>query len=93
MRPRLIISILALTLLCGQISPVPAQVPGVGTITIKGVLLIIKGDVYTMQDLSGRFVRFHVNKNTQRERLIVPGEHIEVQLSPDNRAVSIKPAQ
>jgi hypothetical protein len=61
--------------------------------TIRGVLTIIKGDVYTMQDLSGRFVQFRVDKNTQRERMVVPGERIEVQLSPDHRAVSIKPSQ
>jgi len=70
-----------------------AQVPGAGTTTIKGVLTIIKGDVYTMQDLSGRFVQFRVDKNTQRERLVVPGERIEVQLSPYRLALSIKPAQ
>jgi hypothetical protein len=70
-----------------------AQTPGVSTMTIRGVLTIIKGDVYTMQDLSGRFVQFRVDKNTQRERMVVPGERIEVQLSPDHRAVSIKPSQ
>jgi hypothetical protein len=46
-----------------------------------------------MQDLSGRFVQFRVDKNTQRERLVVPGERIEVQLSPDRRALTIKPTQ
>lgn len=70
-----------------------AQVPGVGATTIKGVLTIIKGDVYTMQDLSGRFVQFRVDKNTQRDRPVVPGERIEVQLSSDRLALSIKPVQ
>ena len=38
-------------------------------------------------------VQFRVDKNTQRERVIVPGERIEAQLSSDHRAFSIKPAQ
>jgi len=29
--------------------------------------------VYLMQDLSGRFVQAFVDKNTQRERLVVSG--------------------
>lgn len=60
---------------------------------IKGVLTSIKGDEYLMQDLAGRFVQFRVDKNTQGERVVMPGERIEVQLSPDRRARSIKPLQ
>lgn len=61
--------------------------------TLKGILVSIKGDVYMMQDLSGRFVQFRMDQKTQRERLVVPGERVEVQLSPDHRAIAIKPAQ
>jgi hypothetical protein len=84
---------MALALFCSGVTYGLAQGPGAGTTTLKGVLTIIKGDVYTMQDLSGRFVQFRVDKNTQRERLVVPGERIEVQLSPDHRALTIKPTQ
>lgn len=42
--------------------------------TMKGDLLSIKGDVYVIKDISGRLVYFHVDKNTKRERLLVPGE-------------------
>ena len=45
--------------------------------TIKGDLLSIKGDVYSVKDISGRLVYLHVDKNTKRERLLVPGEKIE----------------
>jgi hypothetical protein len=85
--------LIVVTLLCSAILPGYAQVPGVGTTTIKGVLTNIKGDVYMMQDLFGRFVQFRVDKDTQRERLVVPGERIEVQLSSDHRAIAIKPTQ
>lgn len=85
--------VIALALLCSGIAPGYAQEPGSGTTTIKGVLTSIKGDVDLMQDLAGRFVQFRVGKNTQRERVVIPGERIEVQLSPDRRALSIKPLQ
>jgi hypothetical protein len=84
---------MALTLLCSGAGLGHAQNPAAATITYKGVLVTIKGDVYTVQDLSGRFVQFRVDKNTQRERLIVPGERVEVQLTPDHRAIAIKPVQ
>lgn len=37
----------------------------------------IKGEVYLMQDLSGRFVQAFVDKNTQRERLVVSGSGLK----------------
>lgn len=37
----------------------------------------IKGDVYVIKDIFGRLVYLHVDKNTKRERLLVPGERIE----------------
>ena len=85
--------VVGLALFCSGIVPGHAQEPGSGTTMIKGVLTSIKGDLYLMQDLSGRFVQFRVDKSTQRERVVVPGERIEVQLSPDGRALSIKPVQ
>jgi hypothetical protein len=54
----------ALALFCSGGTFGLAQGPGAGTTTIKGVLTIIKGDIYMMQDLSGRFVQFRVDKNT-----------------------------
>ena len=85
--------IMALALFCSWGALGLAQEPGPGTTTIQGVLTIIKGDVYTMQDRSGRFVQFRVDKNTQRERLVVPGERVEVQMSANSLALSIKPVR
>ncbi len=85
--------LVALALLGLEIAPGYGQVPDAGATTIKGVLASIKGDVYLMQDLPGRFVQFRVDKNTQRERVVVPGERIEVQLSSDHRVLSLKPAR
>ncbi len=84
---------LALALFCSAGTFGLAQESGAGIMTIQGVLTIIKGDVYTMRDLFGRFVQFRVDKNTRRERLMVPGERVEVQMTPDHRAIAIKPIQ
>lgn len=88
-----IVMVAALTFFSdASLTDVIAQ-PNPSTTTIKGVLTSIKGDAYLLQDLSGRFVQFRVDKNTQRERLVVPGERIEVQLSSDHRALTIKPVR
>ena len=55
--------------------------------TIKGDLLSIKGDVYLVKDISGRFVYLHVDKNTKRERLLVPGEKIEADVIPGEESL------
>ncbi len=63
--------------------------------TIKGDLLSIKGDVYVIKDVSGRLVYLHVDKNTKRERMVVPGERIEadVDVMTGERVVALRPAK
>lgn len=63
--------------------------------TIKGDLLSIKGDVYVIKDVSGRLVYLHVDKNTKRERMVVPGERIEadVDVMAGERVVALRPAK
>jgi hypothetical protein len=61
--------------------------------TIKGDLLSIKGDVYVIKDISGRLVYLHVDKNTKRERMLVPGEKIEADVIIGERVVALRPAK
>jgi hypothetical protein len=61
--------------------------------TIKGDLLFIKGDVYVVKDISGRFVYLRVDKNTKQARMLVPGERIEADVIPGERVVTLRPAQ
>ena len=61
--------------------------------TIKGDLLSIKGDVYVVKDISGRLVLLRVDKNTKRERLLVPGEKIEADVVPGERVVALRTAK
>lgn len=82
-------------LLCSLILAVPDAPAQVDTSphTIKGDLLSIKGDVYLIKDLSGRLVYLHVDKNTKRERIVVPGERIEADVIPGERVVALRLAK
>ena len=59
--------------------------------TIKGDLLSIKGDKYVVKDFSGRLVYLQVDKNTKRERMLVPGERIEADVIIGERVVALRP--
>ena len=61
--------------------------------TIKGDLLSIQGDVYLVKDISGRFVYLRVDKNTKRERMLVPGERIEADVIIGEKVVALRPAK
>jgi len=61
--------------------------------TIKGDLLSIKGDVWVIKDIFGRLVYLHVDKNTKRERMLVPGEKIEADVIIGERVVALRPAK
>jgi hypothetical protein len=62
-------------------------------LTIKGDLLSIKGDVWVIKDVFGRLVYLHVDNNTKRERLLVPGERIEADVIIGERVVALRPAK
>ena len=73
--------------------PAPWAQPEIVSQTIKGDLLTIKGDIYVVKDIFGRLVFLRIDKNTKRERLLVPGEKIEAEVIPGVRVVALKPAQ
>ena len=59
-------------------------------VTIRGDLLSIKGDEYLIKDMFGRNVYLRVDKNTQRERMLVPGEKIEADVTPDQKVLALR---
>ena len=61
--------------------------------TIKGDLLSTKGDMYVIKDIFGRLVYLHVDKNTKRERMLVPGERIEADVIIGEKVVALRPAK
>jgi hypothetical protein len=84
-----------IVLLCSLSLIVPSAMAQVETspLTIKGDLLSIKGDVWVIKDIFGRLVYLHVDKNTTRERLLVPGEKIEADVIIGERVVALRPAK
>ena len=60
--------------------------------TVRGDLLSIIGDRYVVKDISGRLVYLQIDKNTKRERLLVPGERIEADVIIGERVVALRPA-
>ena len=64
-----------IVLLFGLCLVVPSAMADVemSPLTVKGDLLSIKGDVWVIKDSFGRLVYLHVDKNTKRERVLLPG--------------------
>jgi hypothetical protein len=54
---------------------------------------MIKGDLYLVKDISGRFVYLRVDKNTKRERHLVTGEKIEADVIPGERVIDLRPGK
>ena len=73
--------------------PAPIAQPAIVPQTITGDLLTIKGNIYVVKDIFGRLVFLHIDKNTKRERLLIPGEKIEAEVIPGKRVVALQPAQ
>lgn len=64
---------------------------------VRAQLFAIEGHgqtfVYVLRDSMGRFHRLRVDAQTKRDRPLVPGEWVDVQIAPDGRALSILPAK
>jgi uncharacterized protein YdeI (BOF family) len=60
---------------------------------VKGELLKIQGEFYTVKDSSGKEVRLHVNKETKMDSPVNVGDKIEAERTASDHALSIKLAQ
>lgn len=58
--------------------------------TVKGDLLSINGDMYVVKDIFGRLVYRRIDKNTTRERMLVPEEKIEADVTPGERVLALR---
>jgi hypothetical protein len=77
----------------GLVVPSVLAQPEMSIQTIKGDLLSVKGNVYLVKDNSGRLVYLSVDKNTKRERMLVPGERIEADVIMGERVVTLRPVK
>jgi exosome complex RNA-binding protein Csl4 len=60
-----------------------------GPQSIKGDILKIEGEHYTVQDMSGHDVRVHVDKTTKMDGLMKTGDNVEVQVTDKGHAFSM----
>lgn len=65
--------------------------PGGAPQTIRGSILNIEGETYSIKDISGHEVQLRVTKETKVEGGLRPkvGDRIEVQVAPDGQAISV----
>ena len=61
--------------------------------TVKGEVLKIDGENYTIKDASGKEVRLHVDKTTKTHGSLKVGDKVEAEATPEGHATSIKAAK
>lgn len=61
-----------------------------GPQSIKGDLLKIEGEYYTVQNTSGHDMRVHVDKTTKLDGVMKTGDNVEVQVTEKGHAFSMK---
>ena len=61
--------------------------------TIKGELVLLAGEVGVVKDSSGKATHLNVSKATKIEGNPKPGDKVEVSVTGDGQAISIKRSQ
>jgi ribosomal protein S1 len=61
-----------------------------GPQTVKGDVLKMEGDFYTVHDTAGHEVRVHVDKTTKLDSAFKTGDKVEVQVTDKGHALSMK---
>jgi signal transduction histidine kinase len=61
-----------------------------GPQTVKGNVLKIEGEFYTVHDITGKEFRLHVDKTTKLEASIKTGDKVEAQVTDKSHALSMK---
>lgn len=64
-----------------------------GSKTVKGDVLKIEGQFYTVHDTTGHDVRMHIDMTTRMEGVFKTGDRVEVQVTDKGHALSMKPLQ
>ena len=90
------ISVLAMLVALGMFSVSNAADPmgkAGAAQTVKGEILKVDGENYTIKDASGKEVRLHVDKTTKTSGPLKVGDKIEAEATPEGHANSIKAAK
>jgi len=86
--------VLAAVLLVGitAVSHAADEMAAPGPQSVKGDLLKIEGEFYTVHDTAGHDVRVHVDQTTKRDGDFKTGDKVEVQVTDKGHAFSLKHA-
>lgn len=86
--------VLALVLMVGitALSYAAEEVAAPGSQSVKGDLLKIEGEFYTLHDTAGHDVRVHVDQTTKLDGDFKTGDKVEVQVTDKGHAFSLKHA-
>jgi uncharacterized protein YdeI (BOF family) len=76
----------------GQKQGGPADFPQPAFPFVKGELVKMEGEFYTLRDAEGKEIRVHVDKSTQMEKTFQMGDIVEVQRTLPGHALSMKKA-
>jgi len=76
----------------GKLQQGSAGMSTAGGQSVKGELLKIDGQNYTVKEKSGKEVRFAVDKETQLQGPVKEGDSIEAKIAQDGTADSVKKA-
>ena len=92
------ISVLAILVALGMISVSYAADPmgkssASAAQTVKGEILKVEGENYTIKDASGKEVRLHVDKTTKTHGSLKVGDKVEAEATLEGHATSIKAAK
>ena len=96
------ISVLAMLFALGMISASYAADPAAKSMgksdssaaqTIKGDVLKVDGENYTIKDASGKEVRIHVDKTTKTQGTLKVGDKVEAETTAEGHAISVKAAK
>jgi len=61
--------------------------------TVKGEVLKVDGENYTIKDAPGKEIRIHVDKTTKTQGALKVGDKVEAETTAEGHATSIKAAK
>ena len=83
-------AVIVIIVLCGHVSADSGGSSGSPANVVKGDVLNIEGDMYTIKDLTGHEISLRVNGETKHEDRIKVGDKVQAQVGSDGLAETIR---
>lgn len=82
----------SLSLGIAPLTSIAAETTAPGPQIVRGDLLKIEGEFYTVHDTAGHETKLHVDKTTKLDGTFKTGDRVEAQMTEKNHAISLKHA-